>query len=88
MTPDQSTIARLQQNALEELVAEPLAALAPGIPAPDFTLHARPDQLLSLCRFQGRRTVPALYPAGKANACTANLGANALDIRSLLFFSI
>lgn len=46
--------------------AHPLAA---GTPAPDFTLHATPDQLLSLNELRGHPVVLAFYPADWSPVC-------------------
>src|SRR5258708_13706079 len=45
-------------------VAEPLSALIPGTPAPDFTLQRAPDETISLHDFRGQPVVLAFYPAG------------------------
>lgn len=45
------------------------AILAPGIVAPDFTLHVTPDQKLSLSEFAGRRVILAFYPADWSPVC-------------------
>ena len=38
--------------------------LPAGTPAPDFTLHAKPDQTLTLKGLRGRPVILAFYPAG------------------------
>jgi peroxiredoxin len=43
--------------------AEPLSALIPGTPAPDFTLQRAPDETISLHDFRGQPVVLAFYPA-------------------------
>ena len=43
--------------------------LAPGTPAPAFTLHATPDQSLSLDEFRGRAVVLVFYPADWSAVC-------------------
>jgi peroxiredoxin len=43
--------------------------LAPGMPAPDFTLHVTPDQLLSLSDLSGRPVIIAFYPADWSPVC-------------------
>ena len=43
--------------------------LAPGAPAPDFTLHSTPDQEVSLQEFRGRPVVLAFYPADWSPVC-------------------
>jgi peroxiredoxin len=43
--------------------------IAPGAPAPDFTLHSTPDQEVSLHDFRGRPVVLAFYPADWSPVC-------------------
>jgi len=43
--------------------------LAPGTPAPDFSLHVTPDQKLSLKELRGRPVVLAFYPADWSPVC-------------------
>jgi peroxiredoxin len=43
--------------------------LAPGVRAPEFTLHATPDQTVSLSDFQGRPVILAFYPADWSPVC-------------------
>lgn len=43
--------------------------LAPGTPAPDFTLHVTPDQSLSLSELRGRPVILAFYPADWSPVC-------------------
>jgi len=43
--------------------------LAPGILAPDFTLHVTPDQKLSLSELRGRPVILAFYPADFSPVC-------------------
>ena len=43
--------------------------LAPGTPAPDFTLPATPDQKISLSELRGRPVVLAFYPADWSPVC-------------------
>jgi peroxiredoxin len=43
--------------------------LAPGTPAPDFTLHVTPDQKLSLSELRGRPVILAFYPADFSPVC-------------------
>jgi peroxiredoxin len=43
--------------------------LAPGTPAPDFTLHSTPDQTLSLSELRGRPVILAFYPADWSPVC-------------------
>jgi peroxiredoxin len=42
---------------------------AAGEPAPDFTLHATPDQAVSLAQLRGRPVVLAFYPADWSPVC-------------------
>ncbi len=44
-------------------------ALKAGTPAPDFSLHATPDQLVSLSDFEGRPVILAFYPADWSPVC-------------------
>jgi peroxiredoxin len=43
--------------------------LAPGGQAPEFTLHATPDQTVSLSDFRGRPVILAFYPADWSPVC-------------------
>jgi peroxiredoxin len=43
--------------------------LEPGARAPEFTLHATPDQALSLANFRGQPVVLAFYPADWSPVC-------------------
>ena len=43
--------------------------LAPGTPAPDFSLPATPDQKVSLSDFRGRPVILAFYPADWSPVC-------------------
>ena len=43
--------------------------LRAGDHAPDFTLHATPDQVVSLSEFRGRPVVLAFYPADWSPVC-------------------
>lgn len=45
------------------------AALEPGTHAPDFTLHSKPDQTLSLSDFLGQPVILAFYPADWSPVC-------------------
>jgi peroxiredoxin len=47
----------------------PPTPLAPGTPAPLFSLHSTPDQQLSLADFRGRPVVLAFYPADWSPVC-------------------
>jgi peroxiredoxin len=44
-------------------------ALPPGTPAPDFTLHATPDQRVSLSEFRGQPVILVFYPADFSPVC-------------------
>jgi peroxiredoxin len=44
--------------------------LTPGTPAPDFTLHATPDQSVSLCDLRGQPVILAFYPADWSPVCS------------------
>jgi len=44
-------------------------ALKPGTPAPDFSLHSTPDQLVSLSELRGRPVILAFYPADWSPVC-------------------
>jgi peroxiredoxin len=43
--------------------------LPAGTPAPDFTLHATPDQTLTLKGLRGRPVILAFYPADWSPVC-------------------
>jgi peroxiredoxin len=43
--------------------------LSAGTPAPDFTLHVTPDQVLSLKELRGRPVILAFYPADWSPVC-------------------
>ncbi|HSZ35140.1 MAG TPA: peroxiredoxin [Puia sp.] len=44
--------------------------LQKGSPAPDFDLHATPDQKLKLSDFRGKRVILAFYPADWSPVCS------------------
>jgi len=44
-------------------------ALGSGTQAPDFTLHATPDQTVSLTQLRGRPVILAFYPADWSPVC-------------------
>lgn len=48
---------------------EPKSALQPGTSAPDFELHATPDQQVDLHHFRGRPVVLVFYPADWSPVC-------------------
>jgi peroxiredoxin len=43
--------------------------LSAGTPAPEFTLHVTPDQMLSLNELRGRPVILAFYPADWSPVC-------------------
>ncbi len=43
--------------------------LPPGSPAPDFTLHATPDQTLAIKGLRGRPAILAFYPGDWSPEC-------------------
>jgi peroxiredoxin len=45
------------------------AVLQPGTEAPEFSLHATPDQLVSLSEFRGQPVILAFYPADWSPVC-------------------
>lgn len=45
-----------------------------GEPAPDFTLHATPDQSVSLSELRGRPVILAFYPADWSPVCSDQMG--------------
>lgn len=51
----------------------PDAILPAGVTAPDFTLHATPDQTLSLHEMAGRPVVLVFYPADWSSVCSDEL---------------
>lgn len=53
---------------------DPTTALAAGQAAPDFTLHATPDQTLSLSQLHGRPVVLVFYPADFSPVCGDQIG--------------
>lgn len=48
---------------------EPSKPLAPGTPAPDFSLAATPDQQVTLSDFRGRPLILVFYPADWSPVC-------------------
>ena len=51
------------------LVLSSTSALPAGTTAPDFTLHATPDQRVSLAELRGRPVILAFYPADWSPVC-------------------
>jgi peroxiredoxin len=47
--------------------------LSAGTPAPDFELHATPDQTVRLAEFRGRNVILAFYPADWSPVCSDQL---------------
>ena len=45
------------------------AILQAGTPAPDFSLHSTPDQLVALSEFRGQPVILAFYPADFSPVC-------------------
>ena len=58
--------------------------LPAGTPAPDFTLHATPDQTLTLKGLRGRPVILAFYPA----ECTLRQPMQRLSGRDLPIFEL
>jgi peroxiredoxin len=50
-------------------IENPNKILAPGTPAPDFSLHSTPDQTVSLSDFRGAPLILAFYPADWSPVC-------------------
>ena len=46
-----------------------MEVLRAGAKAPDFSLHATPDQTVNLSEFRGRRVILAFYPADWSPVC-------------------
>jgi peroxiredoxin len=44
-----------------------------GTPAPDFELHATPDQILRLSELQGKKVILVFYPADWSPVCSDEL---------------
>jgi peroxiredoxin len=59
------------QGSTDLLRMEPMTstALRAGTLAPEFALHATPDQLVSLSDFRGRPVILAFYPADWSPVC-------------------
>ena len=50
-----------------------MSALKAGTPAPNFTLHSTPDQLVSLSDLRGKPVVLVFYPADWSPVCSDQL---------------
>ena len=48
--------------------------LPTGIPAPDFSLYATPDQKIKLSEFIGKKVILAFYPADWSPVCGDQMG--------------
>ncbi|HSR29237.1 MAG TPA: redoxin domain-containing protein [Anaerolineae bacterium] len=51
------------------VVAKPSRALAPGTPAPDFSLPSTADREISLSDFRGQPVILVFYPADFSSLC-------------------
>src|SRR5215470_3082386 len=51
------------------MTTHPSSILEPGVPAPDFSLHSTPDQVVSLSEFRGQPVILAFYPADWSPVC-------------------
>ncbi|HYZ59512.1 MAG TPA: redoxin domain-containing protein, partial [Nitrososphaeraceae archaeon] len=56
-----------QQQEQEQQQQSPV--LKSGASAPDFTLHSKPGESVSLSQFHGRPTILAFYPADFSPVC-------------------
>jgi peroxiredoxin len=56
-------------NEVEPRVLSPSEPLAPGTPAPEFTLPSAPDRSLSLEDLRGQPVILAFYPADWSPVC-------------------
>ena len=54
-------------------MSDPDGPLAPGAPAPDFTLKTTPDQTLTLSELRGRPVALVFYPADWSPVCNDEL---------------
>jgi len=55
--------------AVSDLVRRDTEILPAGAPAPDFALHATPDQVLRLSELRGRPVILVFYPADWSPVC-------------------
>ena len=60
---------RTSDHSQNYKTADPSHVLAPGTPAPDFTLHSTPDQTVTLSDFRGQPVILAFYPADWSPIC-------------------
>jgi peroxiredoxin len=63
----------MRRKDVDSMTDSSVTALAPGTPAPDFTLPAGPDRTMSLRDFRGRPLVLAFYPADFSPVCSTQL---------------
>ena len=56
------------------MAIQPAGILGVGTPAPAFTLHATPDQTLSLAELRGRPVILVFYPADWSPVCGDQIG--------------
>ncbi len=56
-------------SKIEHGIVNRTSALGPGTPAPDFSLHSTPDQLVSLSELRGNPVILAFYPADWSPVC-------------------
>lgn len=54
---------------MSNMPSPPAGALSAGTPAPDFSLHATPDQMVALHEFRGHPVVLVFYPADWSPVC-------------------
>ena len=54
-------------------MSHPTTAVAPGSPAPEFTLRSTPDQSVALSELRGRPVVLIFYPADWSPVCSDEL---------------
>jgi peroxiredoxin len=59
----------MSTNAPARGIVNRTAPLGPGTPAPDFSLHSTPDQLVSLSELRGQPVILAFYPADWSPVC-------------------
>jgi peroxiredoxin len=59
----------VSKNQQQQEQHQESAALNSGASAPDFTLHSKPGESVSLSQFRGRPTILAFYPADFSPVC-------------------